>query len=75
VRDVNSASLIIHANRTVYSFHVIIGGKKIPLGSAQARYLSSEVAGGFTGVITGLYAVGDKVSNYAEFTDFRCEYL
>jgi sialate O-acetylesterase len=30
-----------------------------PLGKAAARYLSSEVAGGFTGVYFGLYATGN----------------
>jgi alpha-N-arabinofuranosidase len=30
-----------------------------PLGKAAARYLSSEVAGGFTGVYCGLYATGN----------------
>jgi alpha-N-arabinofuranosidase len=30
-----------------------------PLGKALARYLSSEVAGGFTGVYFGLYATGN----------------
>jgi len=29
-----------------------------PLGAAETRYLSSEVAGGFTGVYLGLYATG-----------------
>ncbi len=41
------------------------------LGTAQTKYLSSEVAGGFTGVLLGLYATGE---NRAEFTRFRCEY-
>jgi alpha-N-arabinofuranosidase len=30
-----------------------------PLGKALTRYLSSEVAGGFTGVYVGLYATGN----------------
>lgn len=38
-------------------------------GKAQAKYLSSEVAGGFTGVVMGLYAV-DEQENWAEFRDF-----
>ncbi len=41
------------------------------LGTGQTKYLSSEVAGGFTGVVLGMYAVGE---NRAEFTDFSCEY-
>lgn len=41
------------------------------LGSGQTKYLTSEVSGGFTGVIAALYAVGD---NTAVFTDFSLEY-
>jgi alpha-N-arabinofuranosidase len=33
-----------------------------PLGTAATRYLSSEVAGGFTGVYLGLYAAGSGAS-------------
>ncbi|MBS5307012.1 hypothetical protein PMY56_16420 [Clostridium tertium] len=45
------------------------------LGTAKTRYLSSEVAGGFTGVIIGLYAYGESCCNYSEFTNFECRYL
>ncbi|MGN0588808.1 MAG: hypothetical protein ACI4KO_04670 [Ruminiclostridium sp.] len=41
------------------------------LGSGQTKYLSSEVSGGFTGTVIGLYAAGD---NTAEFRDFKIEY-
>ena len=37
------------------------------LGGAQTKYLSSEVCGGFTGTVIGLYAVGN---NTADFNDF-----
>ncbi|MDE6728197.1 MAG: hypothetical protein K2J80_09710, partial [Oscillospiraceae bacterium] len=36
----------------------------------QAKYLSSEVSGGFTGVVLGMYAVNGT----AEFTDFEYIY-
>ncbi len=52
-----------------YEFYVIDGTKEVSLGKAQAKYLSSEVAGGFTGVVMGLYAV-DEQENWAEFRDF-----
>lgn len=42
------------------------------LGSAQSRFLSSEVMTGFTGVVFGLYAVGE---NTCEFTDFSLTYF
>lgn len=41
------------------------------LGSAQSRFLSSEVMTGFTGVVLGLYAVGE---NTCTFTDFSLTY-
>ena len=52
-----------------YEFYVIDGAEEVSLGKAQAKYLSSEVAGGFTGVVMGLYAV-DERENWAEFRDF-----
>ena len=45
---------------------------EIALGSAQSKYLSSEVSEGFTGVVLGLYAVGN---NTAVFSDFCINYL
>jgi alpha-N-arabinofuranosidase len=46
-----------------FSYGVAMSGKpplaRTPLGKAAARYLSSEVAGGFTGVYFGLYATGN----------------
>jgi alpha-N-arabinofuranosidase len=45
-----------------FSFGIAISGRPqtatTPLGRSLARYLSSEVAGGFTGVYFGLYATG-----------------
>ncbi|OPJ59390.1 glycoside hydrolase family 43 protein [Clostridium oryzae] len=71
----NTVSLVIHANNDYYSFRVNADGKEIELGTAQTRYLSSEVAGGFTGVIIGLYSYGKNCSDFSEFTNFKCEYL
>ena len=47
-------------------------GREIFLGDAYTKFLSSEVAGGFTGVVIGLYAVGNH--NRAEFTNLECTY-
>lgn len=69
----NQASLMIRASHERYSFLIRANGKDIPLGTAQTRYLSSEVAGGFTGVLIGLYAYGE--GSLAEFSKFKCEYL
>ena len=37
-------------------------GNRKPLGAARIRYLSTEVAGGFTGVMLGLYASGNGLT-------------
>lgn len=44
----------------------------ISLGSAQTKYMSKEVSEGFTGVILGLYAIGE---NTAEFMRFSVTYV
>lgn len=67
------ATLIIRSSHERYSFLLRKDGKDISLGTAQTRYLSSEVAGGFTGVLIGLYAYGE--GSLAEFSQFKCEYL
>ncbi|KQN98926.1 glycoside hydrolase family 43 protein [Paenibacillus sp. Leaf72] len=69
----NHATLIIRASHECYSFLIQANGKDTLLGTAQTRYLSSEVAGGFTGVLIGLYAYGEEAK--AEFSNFKCEYL
>lgn len=60
-----NAKLIVRSDSMFYNFYVSDGGREIHLGCGQAKYLSSEVAGGFTGVVLGLYAVGN---NTAEFS-------
>jgi alpha-N-arabinofuranosidase len=67
------ATLVIQASHERYSFLIHADGKDIPLGTAQTKYLSSEVAGGFTGVLIGLYASGE--GSVAEFSKFKCDYL
>ena len=68
----NSAKLIIEMNNFIYTFKILNGDALHELGSAQTKYLSSEVAAGFTGVIIGLYAQQEGCK--AEFTGFRTEY-
>ncbi|WP_307585114.1 hypothetical protein [Paenibacillus wynnii] len=69
----NHAELIIRASHDRYTFLIHTDGKEILLGTAQTKYLSSEIAGGFTGVIIGLYAYGEGFS--AEFSKFKCDYF
>ena len=66
----DSAELVVRSDCFDYRFFVVQDGKELPLGSGSTKYLSSEVAEGFTGVITALYAVGGS----AEFTGFSCRY-
>ncbi|GLX66566.1 glycoside hydrolase family 43 protein [Paenibacillus glycanilyticus] len=69
----DKATLVIQASNTGYRFLLGIDGEEIELGTAQTKYLSSEVAGGFTGVVIGLYAYGENA--LAQFTNFTCVYL
>lgn len=62
-----SGTLRIEAGNLYYHFYF----GDVCLGSGQTKYLTSEVSGGFTGVIAALYAVGN---NTAVFTDFSLEY-
>ncbi|HCL03863.1 MAG TPA: glycoside hydrolase family 43 protein [Lachnoclostridium phytofermentans] len=73
--DSNRASFIIDSSSQEYSFYVKSENGIIHLGTGLTRYLSSEVAGGFTGVIIGLYAFDRYSINTAKFKDFKCEYL
>lgn len=63
----NSAELIIRMDNSGYTMIVSDDSGDTVLGYGQAKYLSSEVSGGFTGVVLGLYAINGT----AEFTDFE----
>jgi xylan 1,4-beta-xylosidase len=53
------------------------GTFKLLLGEVDMHYLSTEIAGGFTGCTIGMYASSDgvKCSNYADFGWFSYEAL
>ncbi|OWA33109.1 glycoside hydrolase 43 family protein [Saccharibacillus sp. O16] len=68
----NQAKLLIRSGHERYHFFLLEDGTELFLGTAQTRYLSSEVAGGFTGVLIGLYAVGEGTR--AGFVEFECAY-
>ena len=65
-------TLTIEGSAFVYRFKAQADGQEIDLGTAQTKYLSTEIAGNFTGVLLGLYAQGDA-REFAEFTDFSSE--
>ena len=62
-----------------YHFSIVEnGGRRVPVGNARIRYLSVEVAGGFTGLMIGLYATGNGVrcANPSDFDWFDyCEVI
>lgn len=72
--SIKEARLMIEFESQEYKFSVMTETGPLRLGNGLTRYLSSEVAGGFTGVIMGLYAYDQDGSNKAEFTDFECVY-
>lgn len=63
-----SAELIVEAKNFDYWFNVISDGQEYDFGTAQTKYLSSEITGNFSGVMIGLYAIKGK----ALFTEFSC---
>ena len=66
-----NATVIIRGENCSYSFYLKDQEEEIFLGSADAKYVSTEVSGGFTGVMLGLYAIGN---NIVKFTDFKVTY-
>jgi xylan 1,4-beta-xylosidase len=65
--------LQIAAERLHYTFSYTLDGQlSHTLGTGETRYLSSEVAGGFTGVYFGMYATGSgqAASSPADFDGF-----
>ncbi len=66
----DTAELIVLGDSQNYRFHVRTENGETDLGTGMAKYLSSEVATGFTGVILALYAVNGS----ADFTEFSLEY-
>lgn len=66
-----NAKLMICSDHFSYNFYVCHNDEKIFLGTGSSKYLSSEISEGFTGVVLGLYAVGQ---GDAEFSDFKIAY-
>jgi xylan 1,4-beta-xylosidase len=71
-------TLRVEARRREYTFlYAVDDGPMRQLGRAPTRYVSSEVAGGFTGVYFGMYATGDgrRSEAPADFDWFDYEVL
>ncbi len=68
--------LRVKGSNEIYSFEYATNGKDFKeLGRMNTRYISTETAGGFTGIMLGLYAVsGSQTSKaYADFEYFDYE--
>lgn len=64
----NEVQLEVESTAADYHFYCRTAGERRYLGKARTKYLSSEVAGGFTGVVMGMYAI-DADGSWAEFKD------
>lgn len=53
-----------------YSFYTKCGNAEIFMGKVASKYLSSEVAGGFTGTVMAMYVVNreDNENKWAVFS-------
>lgn len=65
--DSDSARLVMRGNNFSYGFFICQNGEEIRLGAGQAKYLTSEVSGGFTGTVLGMYACGGVTAEFADF--------
>ena len=69
-------TLIVEASPSSYEFFVSSGGREpVSLGTLDTAPLSSESAGGFTGVYFGLYATTPSGTAPADFDWFEIEPL
>jgi xylan 1,4-beta-xylosidase len=69
-------SLQVKGDKDYYSFGYSLETEKyIPIGKMNTRFISSESAGGFTGIYIGLFASSAKSSSraYADFDKFSYE--
>jgi len=66
----DTVRLIVTCSGLHYQFKAVYDNHTYDLGSAQSKFLSTELAGNFTGVMIGLYAQGKASEKFAEFTEF-----
>ena len=67
-----AVKLRIRSNGEMYFFDYSLDGKQFhELASMNCSLMSTEVAGGFTGVVLGMFAEGKEKSGYADFGYFR----
>ena len=67
IKSGTPVSLTVKGTADRYDFSCEIDGMTHSLGQLDTRYLSTETAGGFTGVTIGLFAVGDGTALVRSF--------
>lgn len=74
-QDSEEASFRVVSTNEDYSFYAKCGGEEVFMGKAGTKYLSSEVAGGFTGTVMAMYAVNkdDNEDKWAVFSGLYWE--
>lgn len=73
--EIATAELRVRFTLTNYIFEAIVDGVVYELGQNHTKYLSKEVAEGFTGVMIGLFAQGeDSCKKAAVFKNFQCDF-
>lgn len=73
-----SVHLRVSGDKKEYTFSYSIDGKTFTeLGSMDVRYLSTETAGGFTGIVLGMFATSEEQNSdsYADFKYFEYKKL
>ena len=73
VKDVlhkGKCRLRMEADKDRYRFLCKKGDEWQEVGSLECSLLSTEVVGGFTGVVLGLYAEGDGVARFQSFDEY-----
>ena len=71
-----NVKLRIKADEKQYSFAYSLDGNTYhPVGNMDCTLLSTEVAGGFTGVIIGMFAEGDNPASAVDFKYFKYQGL
>lgn len=75
VQGSEEASFRVVSTNEDYSFYAKCGGEEVFMGKAGTKYLSSEVAGGFTGTVMAMYAVNknDNGDKWAVFSGLNWE--
>ena len=75
----SSVKLVITSDGIDYRFACSAAGQQpenlVEAGALSCPMLSSEVAGGFTGVVIGMYATGKAEGGYADFKYYNIDSL